>query len=68
MCFFRENYYILKQTDNPTVFNIIRTPDLSKNSIVASFSMSLEKAKSIESFLVLANNEGSIKYLLSGSL
>ena len=61
-------YYILRQTVNPTVFNIIKTVDFSKTSIVASFSLVIEKARNIESLLVMQDSTGQLRYFLSGSI
>ncbi len=51
-------YYILRRTVNPTVFNIIKTADFSKTSIVASFSLVIEKARNVESLLAMQDGSG----------
>ncbi len=58
---------MLRQTINPTIFNVIKTADFRKYSIILSFSLILEKAKSIESFLAVQDSEGKLRYFVSGS-
>lgn len=58
----------MRQTANPAIFNVLKTNDFNKNSIILSFSLQLDKAKSVESFLVAQDSEGKLRYFLSGSL
>ena len=61
-------YYILRQTANPIIFNVLKIQDFDKSSIVLSFSLVIEKAKSLESFLVMQDSSGQLRYFISGNI